>query len=210
MRSPAPVARSMARRRVRTVTFDDVAFRWSDYDTPLWARPNTAAQRWNRAREGATQYLSLTPDGAWAELIRSEDLTTPAEVRLVSMPMWMLRVHETRIADYSTFERAEAAGLPPEALVDDDHERCRAEGTRLRERGFRGVLAVSAALPGAVNLTLFGPRLAVEWDCAEDGRLGSFVPARLLAVGRPPEELLVRVRQHGARHDGLRALRRGR
>jgi len=195
------------------VSFDDVAFRWSNYDTPLWVRPNSAAQRWNRTRALPTQYLSLSPDAAWAELIRAEELATVADVRLVSMPMWMLRVHETRIADYATFERAEAAGFPPDALVDDDHERCRAEAERLVAHGFRGVLAPSAALPGGVNLTLFGPRLAVEWDCTDEGRLGSFLPARQLAVGRPPDELLPRVRQHGARHAGLaafRAARRGR
>lgn len=190
-----------------SVAFEDVAFRWSDYDTPVWARPNSAAQRWNRTREAPTQYLSCTPEGAWAELVRAEDLTTVAEVRLVSMPLWALRVRETRVADYGTFEKADAAGFPPDALVDEDHERCRAEATRLREHGFRGVLAPSAALPGVVNLTLFGSRLAVDWDCAEDRRLGSFLPAKQLAVGRPPDDLLPRVRQHGAPHAGLASFR---
>lgn len=188
--------------RPRAVAVDEVAYRWSDYDTPLWARPNSGAQRWNRTREAPTQYLSLTPEGAWAELIRTEDLTSVAAVRLVSMPLWALHVRETRVADYATFEKAEAAGFPPDALVDEDHERCRAEGTRLRERGFRGVLAPSAALPGAVNLTLFGARLAVAWDSGEN-RLAAFVPARQVAVGRPPDDLLARVRHRGARHAGL-------
>jgi len=190
-----------------SVDFTDLAYRWSDYDTPLWVRPNSTAQRWNRAREQSTQYLSLSPEAAWAELIRAEDLTSEAEVRLVRMPMWVLRVHETHLADYGTFEKAEAAGFPAEALVEDDHERCRVEAIRLRELGFRGVLAPSAALPGAVNLTLFGARLAVEWDCVDDGRLSSFVPAKQLAVGHPPEDLLPHVRQHGATHNGLHAFR---
>lgn len=189
--------------RPRAVAVDEVAFRWSDYDTPLWARPNSAAQRWNRTREAPTQYLSLSPEGAWAELIRAEGLTSAADVELARMPLWILQVRETRVADYGTFEKAEAAGFPPEALVDEDHERCRAEGARLRERGFRGVLAPSAALPETVNLTLFGPRLAVEWDCPDRRRLGSFVPARQLAIGRPPDDLLPRVRQRGAAHAGL-------
>jgi RES domain-containing protein len=192
------------------ITFNDFAYRWADYDTPLWVRPNSSAQRWNGTREVPAQYLSLSPEGAWAELIRCEDLTSPAEVRLVRMPMWVLSVHETRIADYATFEKAEAAGFPREALVDDDHERCRAEAARLRERGFRGVLAPSAALPGATNLTLFGPRLAVEWECPHESRLGSFIPVRQLAVGHPPDDLLPRVRQHGQAHTGLKAHRAAR
>jgi RES domain-containing protein len=186
------------------IDYDDVAFRWSDYDVPLWTRPNTSPLRWNRAREAPTQYLSLTPEGSWAELIRAERLRTPQELRLVSMPMWVLKVRETNLADYSTFERAHAAGFPPDALVDEDYERCQAEAQRLRERGFRGVLAPSAALSGAVNLTLFGRRLTVPWDYPQDRLMASFVRAKRLAVGRPPEELLPLVRHRGAPHTLLK------
>ncbi len=212
MRLPERAALSMARKAKlpASVAFGDFGYRWSSYDTPLWARPNSSPHRWNRAREAATQYLSLSPEGAWAELIRAEDLTTDADVHLVQMPMWVLRLQELHIADYATFEKAEAAGFPPGALVDEDQERCRAEATRLREHGFRGVLAPSAALPGDVNLTLFGPRLAVEWSCSDEGRLGSFIPVKQLAVGHPPDGLLPSVRQHGRSHAGLRAFKRAR
>jgi hypothetical protein len=187
------------------IAYDDVAFRWSDYDVPLWTRPNTSPLRWNRARQDSTQYLSLTTEGSWAELIRAERLRTANELRFVSMPMWVLRVRETNLADYSTFERAQAAGFPPEAIVDEDYERCQNEAERLRANGFRGVLAPSAALPGAVNLTLFGRRLTVPWDYPEDRLMASFVRAKRLAVGRPPEELLPLVRQRGAPHSLLQA-----
>lgn len=191
------------------VDFEEVAFRWSDYDVPLWTRPNTSALRWNRARQEATQYLSLTVEGSWAELIRAERLRSVQELRLVSMPMWVLRVREMGIADYSSFEKAQDAGFPPEALVSEDYERCEAEADRLRAAGFRGVLAPSAALPGAVNLTLFGRRLAVPWGYPEGALMASFVRAKRLAVGRPPEELLSDVRQRGGRH-GLLMEYRGR
>lgn len=193
-----------------SATFDGIAYRWSDYDTPLWTRANSSAQRWNTAGEGVTQYVSLTTDGAWGELIRSEELTTVAEVRLVRMPMWGLKLRETQLADYSTFSKAETAGFPPDALVDDDHERCRVEATRLRTKGFRGVLAPSAALPDAINLTLFGPRVRTTWECPDEQRLGSLVPVRQLAVGSPPEDLLPCVRHHDAEHAGLAAYRAGR
>jgi hypothetical protein len=196
-------ARSTAHKPGRT-DFDDVAFRWSDYDVPLWTRANTDPQRWNRARQDATQYLSLTPEGSWAELIRAEGLRTAEELELISMPLWILRVRETNLADYSTFEKAQTAGFPPEALVEEDYERCEAEAERLRERGFRGVLAPSAALPGAVNLTLFGRRLTVSWD-PEKRLMASFVRAKQLAVGHPPEGLLARVRQRGEPHPLLEA-----
>lgn len=179
------------------VDYDGIAFRWSDYDVPLWTRPNTSALRWNRARQEPTQYTSLSPEGSWAELIRAERLRTLRELSLVSMPMWMLRVRETNLADYSTFERARAAGFPPQALVAEDYERCEAEADRLRKSGFRGVLAPSAALPGTVNLALFGRRLMVPWDYSEERLMASFVRAKRLVVGRPPDELLPLVRHRG-------------
>jgi hypothetical protein len=190
----APPARRSQTSKPRRIDFDDVAFRWSDYDVPLWTRPNTSPLRWNRAFEEATQYLSLSPEGSWAELIRAEGLRTAEELELVSMPMWILRVRETAIADYSTFEKAQSAGFPPQALVDEDYERCQAEGRRLRERGFRGVLAPSAALPGAIDLTLFGRRLTVPWEHPEKRLMASFIRAKRLAIGHPPPELLPLVR----------------
>jgi RES domain len=193
------VARSTAPDPER-VGYDDVAFRWSNYDVPLWTRPNTSALRWNRAHQEPTQYTSLSPEGSWAELIRAERLRTAEELSLVSMPMWMLRVRETNLADYSTFEKAQAAGFPAQALVAEDYERCEAEADRLRASGFRGVLAPSAALPGAVNLTLFGRRLMVPWDYSEDRLMASFVRAKRLAVGRPPDELMPLVRHRGEPH----------
>ncbi len=202
-------ARSTAPEPAR-VDYDDVAFRWSDYDVPLWTRPNSSALRWNRVRQDATQYTSLTPEGSWAELIRAERLRSTDDLRMVSMTIWMLRVRETNLADYSTFERARKAGFPPEALVDEDYERCQVEAERLRAHGFRGVLAPSAALPapsaalpGAVNLTLFGRRLAVPWDYPQQALMASFIAAKRLAVGRPPDELLPLVRQRGEPHSLL-------
>ena len=197
-------ARSTAPEPAR-VDYNDVAFRWSDYDVPLWTRPNSSALRWNRARQDATQYTSLTPEGSWAELIRAERLRSTDDLHMVSMTMWVLRVRETNLADYSTFERAHHAGFPPEALVGEDYERLQAEAQRLRTHGFRGVLAPSAALPGAINLTLFGRRLAVPWDYPQRALMASFVAAKRLAVGRPPDELLALVRQRGEPHSLLEA-----
>lgn len=187
----------------QSVTFDEVAFRYADYDVPLWARPNTRHGRWHRAGQIATQYLSLSVDGSWAELVRWEDLRTEPELRLVRMPMWVLRLRESRLADYSTFELADDAGFDPEALVDEDYERCQDEADRLRASGYRGVLSPSASCPGETNLTLFGPRIAVGWTSPPNRLLASFVPTKQLAVGHPPTEVLDRVRYRGDRHATL-------
>ena len=184
--------------KLQVAQFDEVAFRYSNYDTPFWVRPNSEPGRWHRIGDGPTQYLSTTVDGAWAELIRAENLRSELEVALVRMPMWTAEVHLQRIVDYGTFEKADAAGFPADALIDDDHSRCQQEGKRLRELGFQGVLAPSAALPEALNLTLFGPRIASTWGTRP--LLASSIPAAQIAVGSPPEGIVNRVRHKGARH----------
>ena len=176
-------------------------FRYSSYDVPFWARPNTTDERWHSTGDGATQYLSATPDGAWAELIRNENLRSEADLDLVQMPLWQARIEQEHIADYGDFEAAGRTGFSPEALIDDDQAACRAEGRRLREAGFAGVLYPSAALPGEQNLVLFGPRILLPWGASR--RLASGVPAMNLTVGAPPKELLPRVRHVGARHAGF-------
>jgi RES domain-containing protein len=188
----------MARREPDPIGFTEEAFRYSDYDTPLWARANTQDGRWHVARLSPTQYLGITPDACWADLIRHENLQTEHELAMVRMPLWVLRVSEQRIADYGTFEKAEDAGFPPDGLIDDDWERCQAEGERLRKLGYRGVVAPSAALPGDPTLTLFGGRRAVAWD--DDPLVASAIPAKAVTIGAPPPSLLHRVRYFGQEH----------
>jgi RES domain-containing protein len=177
------------------ITVEATVYRYANYDTPFWARANSLDGRWHRVGDGPTQFFSLSIEAAWAELIRTEDLRSEADVATVQMPIWQARVSEARIADYGTFEKTEAAGLDPAALVDDDHTSCQLEGLRLRELGLGGVLAPSAALPGDQVLVLFGARRAIEWTA--EPRLASAVPASRIGVGAPPGGLVDRVRFRG-------------
>jgi hypothetical protein len=190
----------MAREsRPQTITYEGMAFRYSDYDTPFWVRPNSASGRWHVPTDGATQYLSLSVDAAWAELIRAEELRTEDEVGLIRMPMWVADIHVGKIADYGDFDKAQAAGFSPEALIDDDHTFCQEEGQRLRGLGCNGVIAPSAALPGSTNLTLFGPRVASSWGSPPI--LASSIPTHQIAVGAPPGGIVGRVRLRGEQHE---------
>jgi hypothetical protein len=191
-----------------TIYISTIAHRYSSYDTPFWVRENTQDGRWHSRGNGPTQYLSQSTDGAWAELIRNEELTTEDEVAMVSVSMWAARIEQGMIANYESFEVAEDAGFDSDALVDEDHERCRREGARLQRLGFAGVIAPSAALPGTTNLTLFGPRMASTWDRAH--LLASSIPATIITKGAPPPGLLARVRKIGEPHTGLVAHRAAR
>jgi hypothetical protein len=193
---------------IPTTTVESIAYRYSNYDTPFWARSNTRPGRWHLVDDGPTQYLSLSTNGSWADLLRTEDLRTEAEAAMVQMPLWQARIDQSYVVDYSDFGAAESAGFPPSALVDDDQARCRVEGRRLRALGYSGVLAPSAALPGEISLTLFGPKVSIGWNSSTN--LASAIPASVLTRGAPPPGLTQSVRFVGQVHDGYAVYERSR
>jgi RES domain-containing protein len=179
---------------------DVIAWRYSNYDTPFWARTNTRDGRWNTAGEVSVQYLAMEPNGAWAELIRAEELRSEEAVATVRIPIWVAAINEV-VVDYSTFDKAEAAGFEPDALVDDDWARCQDEGRRLRGLRYSGVMTPSAALPGGTNLVIFGARILWAWR--RPVVLSATIPATVAAIGSPPNGLVARVRHFGEAHAGL-------
>lgn len=183
------------------VTWTGVVYRATTYDEPLWVNPNRRDGRWNFAQDGCTQYMCLDAEAPFAEMLRGEDLRTEEASRMFRTVLWQLRVDEGAIVDYSTFEKAEEAGFPPGALVEDDHERCQKEAARLRARGARGLLSPCAALPGSISLMLFGPRSPIGWNTTV--KLASSLPAQRLSEGHAPQGLVARVRYYGQSHAGL-------
>lgn len=189
------------RRPPDIVRWEGDVYRAATYDVPLRVSPNRRSGRWNIAGKGCAQYFCTDAEAPYAEMLRSEHLRTEAEASLFRTVLWQIHVNEGAIVDYSTFERADSAGFPAEALVEDDHERCQAEAEFLQSHGVRGLLSPSAALPGSVNLTLFGPRVEVEWTTR--AQLASMLPVQRLAEGHPPPGLTSRTRYRGDAHSGL-------
>lgn len=175
-----------------------VVYRATSYDVPLWVHPNRRDGRWNRAGTYCAQYCCLDAEAPFAELLRHEDLKTEASAAHYSTTIWQLKVDDGAIVNYSTLERAAAAGFPPEALLEDDLERSQDEAVWLMDRGAQGILSPSAALPGSLNLTLFGPRYPVAW--ATRVALASSVPSQRLTRGHPPAGLTARTRYAGQSH----------
>jgi RES domain-containing protein len=198
----------MPRSRPVFTTFTNTVYRATSYDVPLWVNPNRRAGRWNIAWTDSTQYACLDPEAPFAEMLRGEDLRSEKAAATYRTSLWQLRVDEGAIVDYSTFEKADAVGFSADALVDDDHERCQAEAEFLKTHGARGVLAPCAALPGSINLTLFGPRTPIDWNATV--RLASGIPAqRLVSSSAPPTGLTARVRFYGELHPAYVAYARG-
>ncbi|MGH2556839.1 MAG: RES family NAD+ phosphorylase [Actinomycetota bacterium] len=117
-----------------------IVFRHCDSRFPfLWDAPEQPAARWHDLDEGPVHYLADTPDGAWAEFIRHEDIDDPADLQTITRALWAIEVPD---------EDHPEPQLPPGTLVGgrDTYPRCRAEARRLRDEGHGGFLAPSAAL----------------------------------------------------------------
>lgn len=111
----------------------------------LWEQDNQPAARWHGEGEGPVQYLADTPDGAWAEFLRHEEIRTPEDVATIRRALWAVELAKVPV---------EEPRLPLEVLTGDrdSHAACQGEGRRLREAGAEGLLVVSAALfPGAAS-----------------------------------------------------------
>jgi hypothetical protein len=168
------------------------AFRYCDYDVPFWARENSRAGRWHSFGDPPTQYWSMCPEAAWAELIRAENLLSEAELDTVRMPLWVCRVPAVWLIDLRRPEVQADYGITAEEIVADDHAKCRSINLRLREDG-PGILTDSAALPGHTNITLFGGKRAVDWHFTP--AFVSTLATTRAAIGRPPPGLIQLVRR---------------
>jgi hypothetical protein len=167
-------------------------------------RPEQESGRWHRRGEGYAQYLSLTAPGAWAELLRYLSIHTAALALEQRRHLWVVTVQDHDVADLAEFASWTACGLDAATAVGA-HSRSQALADDLRAAGYRGVLAPSAALPGAVNLTLFGERY--EWQApAPNPDPDVWLDVQLAAPdAHPPPDLIEITCFQGDRHAGLAA-----
>jgi RES domain-containing protein len=180
-----------------------VVYRATTYDTPLWVSPNSRQGRWNHPEDGTiAQYCALDVASAIAEMVRNEDLRNAAEARELQVKVWELRIDEGAIVDYSSPARAEWQGFDWESLISDSWSECQSEGLRIVERGGRGTLAPSAAFPGGMTLTLFGPRTEIAWGA--ESSLSIQIPARHILNGGPGDGLVRDTRFFGQSYPDIK------
>lgn len=171
-----------------------IVFRHADPRLPfLWEDDRQPAGRWHGEGEGPAHYFADTPDGAWAEFLRHEEIHDPADLATIRRALWSIEVPE---------ESAETATLAHAIQTGGrgTYHTCRAEARRLRARGATRLEAPSAALlPGGasghrvegglkpgpsrdgITIVLFGER-------------PSLVGWRAVERGAPPPDVLRRVR----------------
>jgi hypothetical protein len=172
-----------------------IVFRHADPRLPfLWEDAAQPAGRWHAEGEGPAHYFSDTPDGAWAELIRHEEIRDPADLGTVRRAIWAVEIPDD--------EPAAGPNLPLKTLTGGlaSYAACRDAARALRARGVTRLEVPSAALASgaahghrvdaglktgpprdARTIVLYGRRSALVGWCAA-------------YEGRPAEELLGRVR----------------
>jgi hypothetical protein len=152
--------------------------------------------RWHGTQEGPAQYLADTPDGAWAEFLRHEQITTAEELAGINRAIWAVEVPDAAMAGAAT------PVLSPRTLLGgtETYEACRREARRARQEGAAALRAPSAALvPGGAH----GWRVdaGLQQAATRDGQVivlfglrPDLIGWRVVDSGRPSPDLLDRVR----------------
>jgi hypothetical protein len=171
-----------------------IGYRHADPRYPfLWESTEQPPARWHDEGEGPVHYLATTPDAAWAELLRHEEITDPADLETIRRAMWTVDVPHATLPE---------ARLPLRVLRGDErsYAQCRREARRLREAGAPGLRARSAAVlstTGSGHRVDDGLRPGPRRDeevIVLFGRRPDLVGWAACAVGRPRDDLLPRVR----------------
>jgi hypothetical protein len=172
-----------------------IVFRHADPRLPfLWEDPAQPPARWHAAGEGPAHYFSDTPDGAWAELLRHEEIRDPEDLLTLRRAIWAVEIPDD--------EPAAAPDLPAGTLTGgaSTYAACREAARALRARGATRLEIPSAALiPGGARgyhvdggLKPGPPREARTMVLY--GRRSDLLGWRAAHEGRPSQELLARAR----------------
>lgn len=173
-----------------------IAFRQVDARYPfLWEDARQPAGRWHATGDGPAHYFADTPDGAWAEFLRHEEITDPRELVTIRRQMWAVEIGDAP---------AMRVELPDDTLTGgrDTYPACQRAAAALRRDGATRLVARSAALvPGGARAIRVanGERVAAPRDGQTIVIFGA--PDDLVGwiaadAGLPPADLLDRVHHY--------------
>lgn len=172
-----------------------IVFRHADPRFPfLWESAAQPPARWHESGDGPVHYFSDTPDGAWAEFLRHEEISEAGDLEGIRRAIWAIEIPD--------LGEARPDDLPDSILLGgpDSYPECRAEAARLRSRGLKGFRTASAALlPNGARGSIVDGGLGPGPDRNGEvyvlfGRRPDLVGWKVVDDGRPPGDLLQRVR----------------
>lgn len=172
-----------------------IVYRHADPRFPfLWENANQPPARWHDSGEGPVQYFADTPDGAWAEFLRHEGISSHSELVNVRRALWAIELPETLVTEEPRLSFAVLTG----GL--GSYGQCQREARRLRQAGAIALRAPSAALlPGCARGWKVdrGLQAAGERDgtvLAVFGARPDFIGWTAAFAAQPRPDLLSRVR----------------
>jgi len=192
-------ARSRAGARARDIARYMIVFRHADPRLPfLWEDEAQPPGRWHGVGEEPAHYFSDTPDGAWGEFLRHEEIRDLEDLATIRRAIWAVEIHDEPAAISTLRATIQTGDL-------ESYEACRTDARRLRKHGATRLDAPSAALlsntasghvvDGGLRP---GPPLQ-ERTIVLYGKRPSLVGWRAASEGQPSRELLLRVRHFGSR-----------
>jgi hypothetical protein len=156
-----------------------IAFRQCDARCPfLWEGAAQPEGRWHAAGEGPAHYFADTPDGAWADFLRHEEIRDPADLATIRRAIWAVDIGDAPAA---------RPDLPVQTMQGDRSTwpACQAAARELRAAGQHRLEAPLAALPDSRTLVLYGEPSELKltgWIAAVDAS--------------PPRAVMRRVRHY--------------
>ncbi len=162
-----------------------IAFRQCDARCPfLWEGAAQPEGRWHAAGEGPAHYFADTPDGAWADFLRHEEIRDPADLATIRRAIWAVDIGDAP---------AVRPNLPVQTMQGDRSTwpACQAAARELRASGQRRLEAPLAALPDSRMLYYCGEPSELKlagWIAAVDASPPQAVMRRValfVAVRRP-------------------------
>jgi hypothetical protein len=132
--------RAQAGARAGHAVGDMIVFRQVDARYPfLWEDPSQPAGRFHAQGEGPAHYFADTPDGAWAEFLRHEEITDVEDLVTIRRQIWAVDIGDEPIERMTAAKTTLVGGR-------ESYERCQQEARVRRDRGVRRIAAPSAAL----------------------------------------------------------------
>ena len=151
-------------------------FRHADHRYPfLWESAAQPAGRWHADGDGPCQYLADTPDGAWAEFLRHEEITDPDDLPGITRSLWAIEVPDPVLAGAHHAAAPDMTGGPASYPSCQDYARTQ-RGRGVTDNGLR-----DADNRDGATWVLFGSRPDLRgWRIVERGA----PPARVLGLTR--------------------------
>ena len=171
-----------------------IAFRHADARWPfLWETADQPAGRWHGASEGPAHYFCDTPDGAWAEFLRHEEITEAGDIQTVQRALWAVDLPD---------EPAAMPRLPKPLLTGglDSYPGCQDAARGWRSRGVSRLIAPSAALQAGAAHGWRVRHGRLEAGPRREGKvivlfgLRPWLQGWLAAIGRPSPEILNKIK----------------